>query len=38
MNDQIKGKGIFKISSAANSIIIEAIFDNGIVQPGSAKI
>ena len=38
MNDQIKGKGIFKISPAPNSIILEALFDNGIVQPGPAKI
>ena len=37
-NDVYKGKGVLKMNPVANSTIIEAIFDNGILTAGPAKI
>lgn len=37
-NDLIKGKGIFKLSTGHDAILIEGTFDNGICMPGQAKI
>ena len=38
VNDSIKGKGIFRLSAAADSIIIEANFEDDVIIAGSAKI
>jgi hypothetical protein len=38
VNDLIKGKGIFKMNPTPDSIIIDGVFDNGILTVCQAKI
>jgi len=33
-NDRIRGKGLYKVSGDADSLIIEGMFEDGVVQAG----